>query len=80
MIEFDNRDLTISDLEKKLGAHICPVCGKWKFLSNDMGEVCEECGWESDSYQEENPDVAYCCNRMTLNQAKKAYAEGKPVC
>ena len=41
----------------------CPVCGKYS--------------WMNDVTQEENPDAKGLANIMSLNECRKAYAEGK---
>lgn len=59
--------------------HKCPVCGKYEFDSDGSFEICEVCGWQDDPVQMENPDESMCANQMSLNEAKAAYAEGRPV-
>ena len=59
--------------------HKCPVCGEYEFDSAGSFEICEVCGWQDDSVQMENPDEGMCANQMSLNEAKAAYAEGRPV-
>lgn len=61
-------------LDKK---SICPVCGKHFFT--DWEEECPICNWVYSFIQEEFPDDIKCENVMSLNQAKKAYAEGKKI-
>lgn len=56
--------------------HICPVCGKYEFPTKGSFDICEECGWEDDLIQEENPDEEDCANHMSLNQARRAYEKG----
>ncbi|NQP01284.1 hypothetical protein HO929_03505 [Streptococcus suis] len=48
----------------------CPVCGRNVMLF----DVCE-CNWENTG--ETNIDGGP--NKMTLEEAKKAYAEGRPI-
>lgn len=57
--------------------HICPVCKKHYF--DDGFDVCPICGWTFDIVQEKYPDAKKLGNIMSLNEAKKAYAEGKEV-
>lgn len=57
----------------------CPVCGQYEFERENNFEICEVCGWENDGIQMDNPDEENCANRMSLNQARKAWAEGCPV-
>ena len=52
----------------------CPVCGQTELV--DDGDVCK---WFHDRYQEEFPDEEDCENRMSLNQARAAWAAGKQV-
>ena len=54
----------------------CPVCGKCTLT---LFGVCEECGWENDPLQYEDPDYAGGANQMSLNEAKVAYAQHKPI-
>ena len=62
-----------------LRSHKCPACGKFEFETRSSYEFCEVCGWQDDAYQEENPDEDCCANRMSLNEAKKAYSEGREI-
>ena len=55
----------------------CPVCGKGIIL--DAWEECPVCGWLDDPFQEEQPDMDGGNNKMSLNQARKAWKEGKKV-
>lgn len=56
---------------------LCPVCGKYEFEFD--GDVCAACGWEDDPVQEEDANYEGGANRMSLNQAKEAYAEGREI-
>lgn len=60
-------------------SHMCPVCGKFRFPGYSSSEECPICGWMDDSVQEEYPDWGGCQNDMSLNEARKAYKEGRPV-
>lgn len=57
----------------------CPVCGRYEFEMEDDYDICNVCGWENEKYQITHPDKEGGANRMSLNQAKKAWAEGKPI-
>ena len=57
--------------------HQCPVCKKYNFI--EPFEECPVCLWNNDIVQEKHPDWGGCGNVMSLNEAKKAYAEGKKV-
>ena len=58
----------------------CPVCGKYKFiLSLDLeSKECPVCHWKFCVNQLENP-VCNGRNKMTVNQARIAYAKGEPI-
>ena len=58
---------------------MCPVCGKHQFEYLDFYEVCPVCGWEDDGLQRDEPDYEGGANRMSLNQAREAWAQEKPV-
>ena len=57
----------------------CPCCGNQIYIELGTYESCKHCGWTEDSYQEKHPDAGGCANHMCLNEAKKAYKEGKEV-
>jgi len=57
-------------------AHIkCPVCGIYEF--QEEYDYCPECGWCNDLSQLDFPDEDRLGNRLSLNQARKAYALGR---
>ena len=53
----------------------CPVCGKQML---DSYEICE-CGWQNDPIQIEDPEYKGGANVMSLNEARAAYKEGRPI-
>ena len=55
------------------------VKGQHHFEEEDFYEVCPVCGWEDDGLQRDNPDYAGGANRMSLNEAKVAYREGREI-
>ena len=57
--------------------HLCPVCRKTIFEHWWSAEACKECGWKDDGFQYDSPDYENSSNTMSVNQAKKAYAEGR---
>ncbi len=57
--------------------HLCPVCKKHNFT--EPFEDCPICNWANDVVQEEQPDLQHCGNFMSLNEAKKAYDEGREI-
>lgn len=54
----------------------CPVCGQAELREFD---ICDVCGWENDLIQYEQPDYEGGANRMSINQAKAAFSQGKPI-
>ena len=56
----------------------CPVCGKFEFEERDDFEICDVCCWENDDLQRRHPDMSGA-NRMSLNEARQAYKEGRQI-
>lgn len=57
----------------------CPVCRKYEFESwNDM-DICDVCDWCNDAIQNDQPDYPGGANRMSLNEARQAYKEGRQI-
>ena len=54
----------------------CPVCG---MDGEGIFWTCEYCGWCDDPAQREDPDLKDMENKMSLNEARKAYKEGRPI-
>jgi len=55
----------------------CPCCGK---VEVEVFETCPVCNWCNDYANTNYPDVRDLANnKMSLNEARKAYKEGKPV-
>lgn len=42
-------------------------------------DICEVCLWQNDYVQLDDPDFSGGANEMSLNEARKAYKEGKEV-
>ena len=57
--------------------HQCPVCKQYNFV--EPFEECPVCHWTFDIVQECYADVGGCGNYMSLNEARKAYEEGKKI-
>lgn len=57
----------------------CPVCGKYEFAQDNDFDVCDVCGWENDGVQLDDPDYEGGANEMSLNEAREAYRQGKPL-
>ena len=53
--------------------HDCAVCGTLVIL--DESNVCDNCGWEEDTLQEEEHDYRGGANFISLNEAKANYKE-----
>ena len=54
----------------------CPCCGK---AYVDEYEICDECSWENDPIQLDDPDFDGGANDMSLNEAREAYRNGREV-
>ena len=59
--------------------HPCPCCGQLTIDDPGSWEICDVCGWEDDPLQGDDPDYWGGANSMSLNQAKDAYKQGKPI-
>ena len=59
----------------------CACCGSLEVPAGEEGlyYICNKCGWENDEIQRNKPDYEGGANKMSLNQAKKAYKEGKKI-
>lgn len=57
----------------------CPVCGEYYFEKENNFEICENCGWENDGIQFDNPDETDCANVMSLNEARVAWTQGRTI-
>ncbi|MBR5302373.1 MAG: hypothetical protein IKU38_06030 [Clostridia bacterium] len=51
---------------------MCPVCKKHELLYFD---ICDECGWENDPLQHDQPDYSGGANKISLNEARTAYSK-----
>lgn len=49
------------------------------FESLGEHDICPNCNWEDDPFQYKNPDRKGGANRMSLNEAREAYQQGKTV-
>ena len=59
----------------------CACCGSLEVPSGSdgWGYICNVCGWEKDGVQNDDPDFWGGANKMSLNQARKAYRKGLPI-
>lgn len=55
--------------------YVCKCCGCAAMDTADEYDICPVCFWEKDIYQEENPDESEGANKVSLNEAKRNYAE-----
>ena len=53
----------------------CPVCGNYSFEEKGAYEICPICGWEDDPVQRREPDFEGGANTLSLNEARRKYAE-----
>lgn len=58
--------------------HICPVCGKHEFEEYDSFDFCPICKWIDDATLTHCPDLSGYY-KMSLNEAKEAYANGREI-
>lgn len=57
----------------------CVCCGQFTLEKDSIFEICSVCGWQDDAVQNDDPDYEGGANDMSLNQARKAFKEGKPI-
>jgi hypothetical protein len=57
--------------------HPCPCCGYLTLEEPPPGtyDICKVCFWEDDPVQFRDPDSAGGANAVSLNQARRNYAE-----
>ena len=55
--------------------YVCKCCGCAALDSADEYDICPVCFWEKDKTQESDPDYAEGANSVSLNEARKNYAE-----
>ncbi|MBC8954502.1 CPCC family cysteine-rich protein [Xenorhabdus sp. PB62.4] len=57
----------------------CPCCNHTAL--DELGKylICDICGWEDDPVQSKNADFQGGANEMSLNEARKAFSEGKKI-
>ncbi|MFJ5357451.1 CPCC family cysteine-rich protein [Pectobacterium sp. CHL-2024] len=57
----------------------CPCCGEHEFEVLGEYDICSNCGWEYDPVQSREPNYAGGANKMSLNEARKAFKNGQKV-
>lgn len=66
-------------MEEKNNQHKCLCCGEGIVNGNQLYDICGICGWEDDPVQAANPDFDGGANKMSLNEARKAWKEGMQI-
>ena len=66
-------------MEKAQQYEKCKCCGKNTLSVDSLFDICENCGWQDDAVQNDNPDYKGGANQMSLNEAKEAYKKGEKV-
>ncbi len=56
--------------------HLCPVCGRTEFPGYVSFEICEECGWQDDVFDVNDPKEISGANAMEYAEYKAAYESG----
>ncbi len=57
----------------------CHCCGRYTLEAGSLFDICDNCGWQGDPVQNEDPDFTGGANEMSLSQAKEAYRSGKNI-
>lgn len=61
-------------------ANKCPCCEELTIYSETgRNYTCKNCNWEDDAIQLDEPDFCGGANKMSLNEARRVYREGKKV-
>lgn len=55
--------------------YVCKCCGCAALDSDDEYDICPVCFWEKDRMQESDPEYKGGANAVSLNEARKNYAE-----
>ena len=66
-------------MQERNSRHKCLCCGKGIVEGNQLYDICSVCGWEDDLVQAEDPDYSGGANQMSLNEARKAWKEGRKI-
>ncbi|MGO5489943.1 MULTISPECIES: CPCC family cysteine-rich protein [Acidaminococcus] len=66
-------------MEEKNNYHKCLCCGKGIVEGNQLYDICSICGWEDDPVQAGNPEFSGGANKMSLDEARKAWKERKQI-
>ena len=73
-----NGEMTNSDNYRiiEVSKNICACCGT---IYVDFFDICDVCGWQNDPLQNKYSDYEGGANKMSLNEAKEAYRQGKEI-
>ena len=64
------------DREDYFMPHMCPVCGKFEFPTHGSFDICDVCGWEDDSAQENEEEDEGGANWEGLKGYRALYKAG----
>ena len=56
----------------------CKCCGNLTIEEYGKYEICENCGWEDDLHQNEDPNYSGGANALSLNDYRRKVSEEKP--
>ena len=62
-----------------MNKHECPCCNNLSLSELGRWETCDVCNWEDDPIMTDNPDYSGGAMDMSLNEARRAYREGRKV-
>lgn len=63
-------------LKLKKDLNLCPVCRRYYFSNTNSYEICPICNWEDDRLQTIDPNLKEGANKLSLNEARKAFKHG----
>lgn len=67
-------------LEKgKNGKYMCACCLQYTLDAIGQHDYCPVCGWEDDDLQNEDIHRAGGANSMSIDEARKAFDEGREI-
>lgn len=74
---FVHEDTVVYPEEEAESAHLCPVCGKWKFRGDTYRETCGVCGWKelSEMAKMDHPEEAASLGAARMEYLTKQRAE-----
>ena len=61
------------------GAFPCPCCSNLTICEPGSYEICRICGWEDDPVQSDDPSYAGGANKISLDEARRAWAKKQSV-